>query len=147
MGPVFVRLTHGKGLKMQKISKNCKQFAKKQIIETIKIISCYLNNMYYFNYIKSAKKILKNLINSFAPHLKMIGTCYYPNVLKDEKKKQLYHSHNFYVRFGWDQKQGIGWELSMMRISYKLTERTTKTEKFENFLKSVYYHKLYVYAL
>ena len=27
--------------------------------------------------------------------------------------------------------QGFGWDLSMMRINYKLTKRTTKTEKFK----------------
>ena len=31
--------------------------------------------------------------------------------------------------------KGIGWELSMMRINYKLTKRTTKTQKFQNFRK------------
>ena len=31
--------------------------------------------------------------------------------------------------------QGIGWDLSMTINSYKLTERTTKTEKFEKSLK------------
>ena len=31
--------------------------------------------------------------------------------------------------------QGIGWDLSMTRISYKLTKRTTKTEKFEKILE------------
>ena len=31
--------------------------------------------------------------------------------------------------------QGIGWDLSMMRISFKLTKRTTKTERFEKSLK------------
>ena len=33
------------------------------------------------------------------------------------------------------EKQGIGWNLSMMRISYKLTKRTTKSEKLKNFRK------------
>ena len=27
--------------------------------------------------------------------------------------------------------QEIGWDLSLMKISYNLTKRTTKTEKFE----------------
>ena len=31
--------------------------------------------------------------------------------------------------------QGIGWDLSMTINSYKLTKRTTKTEKFEKSLK------------
>ena len=31
--------------------------------------------------------------------------------------------------------QGIGWDLSMTRISYKLMKRTTKSEKFEKSLK------------
>ena len=31
---------------------------------------------------------------------------------------------------------GIGWDLSMMRISYELTKITLKTEKFENLLKT-----------
>ena len=30
------------------------------------------------------------------------------------------------------QLQEIGWDLSLMKISYNLTKRTTKTEKFEN---------------
>ena len=29
------------------------------------------------------------------------------------------------------QIQGTGWDLSMMRTSYKLKKRTTKTEKIE----------------
>ena len=36
--------------------------------------------------------------------------------------------------------QEIGWDLSMMKISYNLTKRTTKTEKFEKF--QYVYHKL-----
>ena len=28
--------------------------------------------------------------------------------------------------------QGIGWDLSMMRISYKLTKRTTENENLKN---------------
>ena len=35
------------------------------------------------------------------------------------------------------EKQGFGWDLSMMRISYKLTKRKTKSEKFEKFQKNV----------
>ena len=31
--------------------------------------------------------------------------------------------------------QGIVWDLSVMRLNYKLTKGTTKTEKFEKFLK------------
>ena len=38
---------HRNGLKMQKNSKNYKRFAKTEIIDTIKIISYYLNIMYF----------------------------------------------------------------------------------------------------
>ena len=31
--------------------------------------------------------------------------------------------------------QEIGWDLSLMKISYNLTKRTTKTEKFEKYFK------------
>ena len=31
--------------------------------------------------------------------------------------------------------QEIGWDLSLIKISYNLKERTTKTEKFENYSK------------
>ena len=33
------------------------------------------------------------------------------------------------------EKQGVGWDPSMMRIINKLTKRTTKTGKFEKSLK------------
>ena len=36
---------------MQKISKNYKQFAKTEIIEAIKIISFYLNIVYFFQFL------------------------------------------------------------------------------------------------
>ena len=84
--------------------------------------------------------------------IKSIGICYYTMMLKEEKKKQIYHSHNFYenafcstnktsVTASVDmlvfEKQGIGCDLSMVRKSYKLTKSTTKTEKFEKVLKTV----------
>ena len=31
--------------------------------------------------------------------------------------------------------QEIGWDLSLMKMSYNLTKRTTKTEKFEKYFK------------
>ena len=33
-------------------------------------------------------------------------------------------------------KHGIEWGISMMKVSYKLTKRTTKAEKFEKYLKT-----------
>ena len=61
-GQFFVGLCHWNGLRIQKNSKKYRQFAKTQVIEAIKIISCYLNNFYFyfcFTYINSAKIILK----------------------------------------------------------------------------------------
>ena len=34
----------------------------------------------------------------------------------------------------------IGWDLSLMKISYNLTKRTTKTEKFEKYFKMFFIH-------
>ena len=45
MGPVFGWTKPDERTKMQENSKNCKQFAKTQITEAIKIISYYLNIM------------------------------------------------------------------------------------------------------
>ena len=43
----LVRLSHRNGVKMQKNSKNYKQVAKTQFSEAIKIISYYLNIIYF----------------------------------------------------------------------------------------------------
>ena len=74
---------------MQKNSKNYKQFGKKQIIEANKIISYYRNIMYFFS-VNYTKIVLKDSITSFGPKLKIIGICYYANLLKDEKKEHKY---------------------------------------------------------
>ena len=40
----------------------------------------------------------------------------------------------------------IGWNLTMMRLIYKLTKRT-KTKKYKNFFEKNQYHKLWNYSL
>ena len=45
------------------------------------------------------------------------------------------------------QRHGTGYDLSMMRISYKLTKRPTKTEKFEKSLKKYNIIKTICYKL
>ena len=37
------------------------------------------------------------------------------------------------------EKQEIGWDLSLMKIIFNLTKRTTKTEKFEKKLQNDYH--------
>ena len=51
-----------------------------------------------------------------------------------QTKHPLFQNISEHVNF--EKKQGIVWELSMMRKSHKLTKRTTKTEKKTNPLKS-----------
>ena len=97
-------------------------------------------------------------MSSFGPHFNIIGICYYPNVLKEEKKNK-YATHKTFMKthinISYDiisvnllifEIQGNRWEFSMMRISYKLTKRTTKTEKLKIF-ENVLYYKRYDYSL
>ena len=51
-----------------------------------------------FIYSNSAKIIFKGSISSFRPHLKIIGNCYYANVLKEEKKKLKYTIHRTFMK-------------------------------------------------
>ena len=94
--------------------------------------------------------ILRDYTSWFGPDFKTIGICYYAIVLKEEKKKKKRkndYSKNVYCqqkkasvtnnisRYVIFDTQGIGCDLSLMRLSYNLTKRTTKTEKSEQYLK------------
>ena len=77
----------------------------------------------------------------------MIGISFYANVLKKNRKRtKIDHSQNFvktnilsnkqYISYdiiSFDtvifELEEVGWDLSMTRISYKLTKRTAETEK------------------
>ena len=101
-------------------------------------------------------------MSSFWPHLKIIGICYYPNVLKEEKKKHMPLIKLLWKRILSNKQnisydilsvdmlifeiQGNGWEFSLMRISYKLTQRTTKTENLKNFWKCIILQTLWLFV-
>ena len=86
--------------------------------------------------------MLNEEISSIGPHLKIIGICYYAIVQKEEKKKHKYTTHITLWKHILSNKQnlsnamisvtvlifkiqGIVLDISMMRMSYKLTKRTT----------------------
>ena len=70
-----------------------------------------------------------------------------------KRKKQILTTHNTFMKTHIFQQtihqlpgnisrnffelQGVGWDLSMMRISYKLTKRTTKTEKLKKIVSNL----------
>ena len=130
---------------MQKISKNYNQ--------SYAIIWTLFSFISIVNHTNLAKFTLKHKTNLLGPpHLKIIGICYYPDVLKEAKKK---HKYWPLTKFLWksilSNKQNIGydvilietfifelkriwWDFSVMRIRYKLTKKRTKTEKYKTFL-------------
>ena len=124
---------------------------KTQISEAIKIISYYLNITSFISFsifTNSTKKMLNEQKCSIGPYLKIIRNCYYALVLREEKKKHKYTTHiTLWKRILSNKRnisnvmisvnmlifkiQGIVLELTMMRISYKLTKRTTNWKKRE----------------
>ena len=153
---LLVRLSHWNGLNMQKNSKNFKQYAKiflKRLksMAIVLILCIFISLVIYTN---SSKILLKKEIGSLHPYLKIIRICCYRNVLKEEKMK-----HKFWplTKFLWKrlmsnrqkisydiisvntiifELQGTAWDISRVRICYKLTTRITKIEKFKNILKT-----------
>ena len=123
---------------------------KTQISEAIKIISYYLIITSYISFslcTNSTKKMVNEQISSIGPHSKIIGICYYAILLKEEKKKHRYTTLitlwkrilsnkqnicNAMISVPSFKIQGIVLDLSMMRISYKLTKRTTNWKKWKN---------------
>ena len=91
----------------------------------------------------SVKTVLKELVCSFGPHLKVIGICYYEKVLNVEKKEHKYRKQKkLSSERTFFHKQNISfnvisiaifkidirasrWVISMMKIGYKLTNITT----------------------
>ena len=84
----MVGLSHRQVLKMQKTSKNYKQFTETQIIEAIVILSYYLNilSISLVKNTTSAHFTLREYLSSFGFDLKIIGICYYANVQKKENE-------------------------------------------------------------
>ena len=116
-------------------------------------ILCILNWTFISNN-SVAEIILRYSISWFEPHLKTIGICFYAIVLKEEKKERKRkndHSKTFIkthilqkTKHRWQiisvdmlifETQDIGCDLSSIKVKYNLTRRTTKTEKFEKYLK------------
>ena len=60
-----------------------------------------------------------------------------------QTKRQLRHEINSKIVY---EIQGIGWNLLMMRISYKLTKRTN-TENYLKIFENERYHKLQYHLL
>ena len=96
--------------------------------------------------------ILRDEIHLIGPQLKTNGICYYAIVLKEKKetqklttqKKVFENAHcptnntsvtNIIRRYVISEIPEIGWDLSLMKINYNLTKRTTKTDLFEKYLK------------
>ena len=107
--------------------------------------------MSVFIYTNSAKTLRKK-ISSIGPNLKIIGICYYMIVLKEEKKKQIHYSHNFFIKTHIVQqtkhqlRHNISKHIDFLNIrnctgpldvenKFVLTKRTTKTEENEKLSK------------
>ena len=110
----------------------------------------YLNVLIVI-YTNSAILILKDLVRSRGPHLKVIEISYYAQLLKEEKKNtDVDHSQNFYENAQqtkhqirpYINKKVIHWTawnwkgFPKLRISYKLPQRTKKLNSLKKFLKT-----------
>ena len=55
-------------------------------------------------------------MSSFEPHLKIIGIYNYPNVLKEEKKKQKYTTHKTLMKKILLSKQNISYNFFLLEL-------------------------------
>ena len=136
----------------EKITNNLRKHKLLKPLKSLAIIWILCIFISFFIYTNLTKITLNDSICSFGPHLKIIGICYYANVPKEEKKntnttltkllwkrilsnKQNFNYDMISVDMLRSEIQWFGWDLSMMRISYKLTKRSTKAEKVQISLK------------